>query len=177
MLGNELGGHQGWPVDAVCRAARRAATDAEQTRDSCQCYLRNGVGDGTAHLALVGVFQRDAPERDGFFVAGGIDLVGANDSSRNACEIISVVRTRLPERSFDEFGFCFDIETGECDGHVVTEPAHLVHCHLEGAWWWLTFSATDTHAVAGDLLELDGVEASRHIGTQIRRATNFVEQL
>ena len=167
MLGNQLGGHQSWSVDAVCRAARRAAADTEQARDCCQCNFSNGVGHGTANLAFVGVFQRDAPERDGFFVAGGIDLVGANYPSCNAGEILRVVRTRFPERGFDELGFCFDIETGQRNGHVVAEPAHLVHGHLEGAWWWLTFGAADTHAVAGDLLELNGVEASRHIGTQI----------
>ena len=66
---------------------------------------------------------------------------------------------------------------GEADAHVVAEAAGPVDADLEGRRRRLALDAVHAHPVGSHLLELDRVEARRHVRAEVLGPADLVEQL
>ena len=85
--------------------------------------------------------------------------------------------TGCPEGSRDGSRLGVDVESGQCDGDVVAVPADRVGRNLQRRRRRLAHHARDGDPVAGQLLEPDRVEASGHVGSEVARAADLVQQL
>ena len=70
-----------------------------------------------------------------------------------------------------------DVEAAEHEGDLVAVAAERVEPDLERVGRRLPAHVADAHPVLRRLLELDGVEAGGHVGAEIARALDLVEQL
>ncbi len=86
-------------------------------------------------------------------------------------------RVQVGELLLDEACLARDVESGEHEGHLVTETAEGVQPDLERRWRRLAAHPGDADAVDTVRRELDGVEASGDIGPGVARPADLVQQL
>ena len=77
----------------------------------------------------------------------------------------------------DEVRLVVEIEAGEAEAHRVAPAAGEVHGDLERRRRRLAARARAAHAVAPSSTSRDGVEARDHVGVEVARAVDLVEQL
>ena len=83
----------------------------------------------------------------------------------------------MPELALDELCLCLDVEASQPDGDLVAKSTLVVHGHLERGRCRLAPDAADADSIAADLGQLDGVEATHHVGIEVALALDLVQQL
>lgn len=133
-------------------------------------------GEGSAHLARVGVLHRHTQVRAGLLVRR---CVGDVETQQPHVDFVEGVASaeNVEELLFGESRLGPDVEAGEHHGHCVTEAAHLIQRHLQRVRRRTAFRTADRDAVLTLLSQPDGVEVGDDVGAEVGRFSGLVEQL
>ena len=135
------------------------------------------IGARKRPVDLLGVLALDGhlQQGRGFLVRRRVGLVGVRQVDVERVELAA--SSCAAQRPLDQRGLLVDVQPGQHERHLVAIAAQVVQADFDRRRRRLAAHAGDAHAIGPLLLELDRVETGHHVGIDVGRLVDFVQQL
>ena len=174
-LGDEGGRDQGGPVDAE-RARRGGRAGGVEAGVTGEREFHRGVGERSAHLALVLILDGDPQVRGGLLVGGRVRVVEAQQADVELVELLGAAE-QPGQQGDGVLGLLLDVQAGEDHRRGVAVAAEHVQRDLEGVRRRAAPGAGQRDPVRAGLLQPDGVEVRDDVRVEVGGIADLVEQL